>query len=159
MCSRVLSIDLFGVTNSPSLSPCRRHLMMKTAANLYLLSSSHLSHNVSIFPPPPSHKEAHFMTGAGRVTGKTFPVWQILMRDGSGVELTVAENNREIAIGGYFKHPCAQTESVLKSLKGIWAILFIAIRNLKQETIRRERGCPRKTYSVSLLGLLAKIKV
>ena len=159
MCSRVLSIDLFGVTNSPSLSPCRRHLMMKIAANLYLLSSSHLSHNVSIFPPPPSHKEGNFMTGAGRVTGKTFPVWQILMRDGSGVKLTIAVNNRELRLEFNFKHPSAKTESVLQSLKRISEILFITIRYLNQETIRRESACPRKTDSVSLLGLLAKIKV
>ena len=45
------------------------------------------------------------------------------MRDGSGVELTIAGNNGEIAIDKYLQHPCAKTESVIQSQKGLREIL------------------------------------
>ena len=64
------------------------------------------------------------------------------MRDGSGVELTIAGNNGEIAIDKYFKHPCAQTESVIQSQKGVLRQFIHHNKKSEARDIQTGKGLP-----------------
>ena len=81
------------------------------------------------------------------------------MRDGSGVGMMVAENSNEIAITLIFTtSTCNDRVCLYKVMGWLQSIMIIKFR-LKQEAFSLEIGGFQETHSVSLLGLLAKIKV
>ena len=81
------------------------------------------------------------------------------MRDGSGVGMMVAENSNEIAITLIFTtSTCNDRVCLYKVMGWLQSIMIIKFR-LKQEAFSLEIGGSEETHSVSLLGLLAKIKV
>ena len=73
--------------------------------------------------------------------------------------MMAAENSNEIAITLSFKTSTCNNRVCLYKVMGWLQSIMIILFRLKQEAFSLEIGASEKTPSVSLLGLLAKIKV